>query len=165
MRYIHYARFAHDGQEYDGKPYEFHLSQVAAIMAQFGYTDEESQAAAWLHDIVEDTNVKIEDINAHFGYVVGDLVISVTGVGKNRKDKQSFILRSLQLFPEACPLKLADRIANVEYGLRSGNKNMVQMYFKENAAFAEVVRPNVPPAMWDRLLKAFEKAYEDGLIT
>lgn len=165
MRYIHYARFAHDGQTYDGKPYEFHLSQVAAILEQFGYRDEDSQTAAWLHDVVEDTPVTIEEIEHVFGMQISDIVFACTGIGSNRKERQANILYKLYHCPEACSVKLADRIANVEHGCRTGNKNMVQMYFNENAAFAEVVRPNVPAAMWDRLLKAFEKAYEDGLIT
>jgi (p)ppGpp synthase/HD superfamily hydrolase len=56
------ARRAHQGQKYGNRDYiDAHVSQVAAITARLGYS-EMHVAAAWLHDVIEDTAVSLEDL-------------------------------------------------------------------------------------------------------
>src|SRR6186997_1818080 len=78
-----FATAAHRGvgqlRKYTGQPYEEHLRRVAAIVE--GFTDDrEMIAAAWLHDVVEDTPATIEDIGREFGPGVRDLVDALTDV-------------------------------------------------------------------------------------
>ena len=55
-----FAYQAHHGQlDDDGIPYVFHPARVAA-----GFTDEVGACAAWLHDVVEDTDANLEDLRA-----------------------------------------------------------------------------------------------------
>lgn len=39
-----------------GVPYVTHLESVVAILRKHGYTDEVDLAAAWFHDVVDDTD-------------------------------------------------------------------------------------------------------------
>lgn len=141
---------AHGDQRYGKQPYEYHLAKVAQILKDFGYDDDTWQAAAWLHDVVEDTKTNIQYINLAFGWEVSMLVWAVTGFGATRQERVNNILTKLRGYPNACVLKLADRIANVE---ESGKKDM---YLKEQDMFEHVVRRHVPPAMWTRLEEALK---------
>jgi hypothetical protein len=53
--------------------FEMHLKSVAQIVSSVSH-DEETIAAAWLHDIVEDTGVTIGDVERMFGSKVAGLV-------------------------------------------------------------------------------------------
>ena len=68
-------------RKYSGQPYEEHLRRVAAIVAGVT-TDAEVIAAAWLHDVVEDTPTTIEEIEREFGSGVRELVDSLTDVSR-----------------------------------------------------------------------------------
>lgn len=58
------ARKAHEGQfRRDGiTPYITHPERVVARLRRQGIDDENILAAAWLHDVVEDTDVEIEEL-------------------------------------------------------------------------------------------------------
>jgi len=61
---------AHEGQKrQSGEAYFTHPIAVAEIIANIG-GDADTIAAALLHDTVEDTEVKLEDIDADFGHNV-----------------------------------------------------------------------------------------------
>jgi (p)ppGpp synthase/HD superfamily hydrolase len=73
------AMEAHDGQKRkSGEPYIIHPILVAAITAYIS-GDETMVASALLHDVVEDTDYTIEDIEREFG---GDIVHIVGGLTK-----------------------------------------------------------------------------------
>jgi (p)ppGpp synthase/HD superfamily hydrolase len=59
--------------------FEMHLKSVAQIVSSVSH-DEETIAAAWLHDIVEDTDVTIGDVERIFGAKVAGLVGELTFV-------------------------------------------------------------------------------------
>ena len=68
------AKTAHAGQKRkDGSPYVTHCVAAADIAADIGL-DEDSIVAALLHDVIEDTNLKHEDIAHQFGSQVADIV-------------------------------------------------------------------------------------------
>lgn len=57
-RAIELARMAHTGQvDKSGAPYVEHLAFVADHVA-----DDDAKTVAWLHDIVEDTEVTLDDL-------------------------------------------------------------------------------------------------------
>lgn len=147
--YALFAIEAHDGQSYGEFSYDVHLDQVAGVLESFGYTDEKWQAAAWLHDTLEDTETTVQALIKNFGAEVAEIVVACTGEGNNRKERVANILHKLSNCPEACIVKCADRIANVEAG------GKVDMYKKEQEAFGRVIKPHVPKAMFDRLEDAF----------
>jgi (p)ppGpp synthase/HD superfamily hydrolase len=148
--YVSFATEAHGEQMYGDKPYIYHLSAVENVLADFGYTDYKWKACAWLHDVVEDTNIDLADIIRAFGAEIADIVISCTGYGENRKQRVANILDKLQFNSDACIVKCADRIANVE---ASGKKDM---YREEQDAFKKIIERSVPKEMLDRLEKALK---------
>lgn len=70
-----FAAEAHAGQRRrgDGSPYIGHPVAVARLVAEHG-GDEEMVAAAFLHDVLEDTEVTSPRIHGDFGEDVGALV-------------------------------------------------------------------------------------------
>ena len=68
-------------RKYTMEPYIVHPREVAGIVSQHGGSDAQV-AAAWLHDVVEDTGVTIEIIKAEFGEEVADLVGWLTDVSR-----------------------------------------------------------------------------------
>ncbi len=58
-------------------PYIEHPRKVAALVKESGGTAEEI-AAAWLHDVVEDTNVKLDEIKKQFGSKIAEIVDGLT---------------------------------------------------------------------------------------
>ena len=63
-----------------GEPYIIHPLNVAYILAELGM-DDDTICAAILHDVVEDTDIKIEDIKKEFGEDIALMVAGVTKLG------------------------------------------------------------------------------------
>lgn len=163
-----FAIEAHGEQKYAGEPYIYHLLKVERALEDAGFYGFRWRAAAMLHDVIEDTYLDLpyedrRDIVADtFGEDVAKLVWAVTGIGPNRKARNEEIYRKLGEYPEACILKCADRIANVEASIldpatNAPNLGMAKMYLKERERFTEVVKPHVPVTMWFRLESGFER--------
>lgn len=103
-------------RKYTMEPYIVHPAEVAAIVKSVDHT-EEMVAAAWLHDVVEDTGVTIEIIRAEFGSEVSDLVGWLTDVSRpehgNRAARKAVDRAHTAAAPsEAQTVKLADLISN-----------------------------------------------------
>ena len=77
-RAFHFAAKAHEGQlRRSGQEFIHHPLGVARILAEL-QLDDETIAAALLHDVVEDTETELDDIRAEFGDEVARLVDGVT---------------------------------------------------------------------------------------
>jgi RelA/SpoT family (p)ppGpp synthetase len=78
---------AHKGQvRKSGEPYIVHPILVAAITAKIS-NDEMMVQAALLHDVVEDTNCTIEDLESEFGYDVAHMVEGLTKIVEIRDEE------------------------------------------------------------------------------
>ncbi|WP_067538079.1 HD domain-containing protein [Nocardia crassostreae] len=148
------AARAHPEQRYGAHPYTHHLAAVRAQLAAYGF-DGEVAVAAWLHDVVEDTEVGIEDIRAEFGEVVARLVWAVTGIGPDRPARNQDAYTKIRAYPRAVVLKLADRIANME-AAAADNPGLWEMYRREYPQFRgslESLLPGEPAvaSMWQHL--------------
>lgn len=105
-------------RKYSGQPYEEHLRRVAEIVATVS-DDAEMIAAAWLHDVVEDTPVTIEEIGREFGPGVRELVDALTDVSRpqdgNRAARKAADREHLaRASARAQTVKLADLIDNCQ---------------------------------------------------
>ncbi|MCA1800336.1 MAG: HD domain-containing protein [Actinobacteria bacterium] len=103
-------------RKYTGEPYHVHPGEVAHIVERFGGTEEQI-AAAWLHDVVEDTGVTIEVINTEFGPEVAELVgwltdVSLPHMGNRAERKAIDREHTAMAIPEAKFIKAADLISN-----------------------------------------------------
>lgn len=120
-RAYEFAKKMHEGQfRKSGEPYICHPLEVSKIIAEFGF-DNDSILTALLHDVVEDTDVTLEQLSAEFGEEVAMLVDGVTKLGKipysSREEQQMEYLRKM-FFAMAKDIrvivvKLADRLHNM----------------------------------------------------
>lgn len=153
-----FAIKAHGEQKYGDFPYATHLQAVVSVLDRFEVTHPNIIAAAWLHDVLEDTPTEWLDITENFGDDVADLVWAVTNEpGKNRKERMLKTYPKIRVFgPQAVTLKLADRIANVEHSIRHKTRHL-EMYQREYPAFRYALyQPGECDAMWQWLLTITE---------
>jgi guanosine-3',5'-bis(diphosphate) 3'-pyrophosphohydrolase len=115
------AEEAHRGQSRaSGDPYIAHPVAVAKILAELKM-DADTIVAALLHDVVEDTEVSLEDIEREFGTDVALLVDGVTKLSRlevrSREEEQVENLRKMFLAMardiRVILIKLADRLHNM----------------------------------------------------
>ncbi len=86
---IKLATKAHEGQlRKTGEPYIIHPLAVMKILEEWNM-DEDSIVAGVLHDVVEDTDVTLKEIEEEFGKDVAFLVNGVTKLGKARSDMKN----------------------------------------------------------------------------
>jgi len=79
---LHRAQKAHRNQtRASGEPYLVHCLAVAEIVHHL-QLDHEAVVASVLHDVVEDTDVSLDDIRDEFGEKVAHLVDGVTKMGR-----------------------------------------------------------------------------------
>lgn len=117
---LRFAKKAHGAighkRKYTGEPYFHHLANVALMVYNFG-GDENMIAAAFLHDVVEDTPATIKQIEEEFGSDVASLVADLTDVSKpedgNRAARKKIDREhTFKASVRAKTVKLADIIDN-----------------------------------------------------
>lgn len=115
------AEEKHSGQfRQSGEPYIIHPLAVATIVAELGM-DTESVMAALLHDVVEDTDVTLEQIERLFGREIASLVDGLTKLGRipysSREEQQAENIRKMLIAMaddiRVIIIKLADRLHNM----------------------------------------------------
>lgn len=107
-------------QEVNGHPYAEHPVLVATDVAEAGF-EAETVAAALLHDIVEDSDVTVEQLRERFGNQVAELVEVMTDseeVADFERRKEIHRRRVAAAGPEAAAIFAADKLDTVR-GLRS----------------------------------------------
>lgn len=124
---IVYAVKAHAGVERRGKgfPYIVHPLEAVSIVSTIT-KDQELLAAAALHDVVEDTNITVEEIKKEFGERVASLVASESDLiveGKSEGDswkerKQFAIDRLKKLSRDGKIVAIGDKLSNARALLR-----------------------------------------------
>ncbi len=128
-------------------PYEFHLRMVAQAANDFIHLVPDSSngeithretitMAAYGHDLIEDTRVSYNDVKEVLGLKAADIIYAVSNEkGKNRKERANDkYYEGIRNTPGAVFIKLADRIANVQYSKMTKSR-MFEMYKKENDNF------------------------------
>ena len=116
------AKNAHGNQvRKSGEPYIFHPLKVARIVSEEIGLGATSIIAALLHDVVEDTNITIGDVEILFGKEVSKIVDGLTKISKLSKDKRVSIqaenfkkmLLSINDDVRVILIKIADRLHNM----------------------------------------------------
>jgi GTP pyrophosphokinase len=103
-----------------GEPYFDHLFNVAKILVSFNL-DLTTIASGFLHDVIEDTDVTVEELSSLFGDELTNLVNGVTKItslsSKSQKIKQSENFRKMILSSandmRVILIKFADRLHNM----------------------------------------------------
>ena len=111
------AKTAHNNQKRkSGEDFILHPLNVASYLNDIGM-DDVTVISALLHDVVEDTNIKISTIRKKFGKQVGTIVDGVTKLDKinfsSKEEAQAESIRKMVLAMSqdirVLILKLADR--------------------------------------------------------
>lgn len=129
-----FAQKHHSGTRKDGFTPEFqHQVEIALHISTLkDLVDEETTLiVAFLHDIVEDTNVSVEDINRMFGKIVADSVYCMTKKTKDFKKSTEQYMFDLQNDAFASIVKGVDRHNNFGSMLGVFSKEKQETYIKE----------------------------------
>jgi (p)ppGpp synthase/HD superfamily hydrolase len=129
-------------RKYTNEPYIVHPAEVVSIVRSVPHT-EAMVAAAWLHDVVEDTGVTIETVRAEFGEEVADLVGWLTDVSRpedgNRAHRKARDREHTAAAPaEAQTVKLADLISNTR-SIMAHDPKFAVTYLEEKQALLAVM--------------------------
>jgi len=129
----------HGDQKYGTYPYEVHLTNVVNVLLRNNIlpTTEDTidlWIGAWLHDVLEDTNATKEELIDIFGVAVFEMVNSLTdGEFGDRREKKEVMYQKLVLNQNGIIIKLADRIANLEFSIINNNSKKIKLYVDENS--------------------------------
>jgi GTP pyrophosphokinase len=121
VRAYKFSDVAHAGQvRHSGEPYVSHCVEVARILADL-QLDTTTVASGLLHDIVEDTDITVEDVAREFGAEIAQIVDGLTKIANlplsSREERQVENYRKLLLSiakdARVILIKLADRLHNM----------------------------------------------------
>ncbi len=129
-------------RKYTQQPYSNHLAAVAQLVSSVT-SDAETIAAAWLHDVVEDTEATLFDVEREFGKAIAALVEDLTDISKpsdgNREVRKAMDrahLADAEL--RAKTVKLADLIDNCK-DICSNDPRFARVYLAEMSLLLEVL--------------------------
>ena len=119
---FNFARQAHNGiRRHSGEPYILHPLAVAQIVSSEIGLGSTSICAALLHDVVEDTDYTIDDINNVFGPKIAQIVDGLTKIaggrfGENASSQAENFKKLLLTMSDdirVIIIKIADRLHNM----------------------------------------------------
>ncbi|MBL8087984.1 MAG: HD domain-containing protein [Chthonomonas sp.] len=156
---------AHRGQLREGTsalPYCMHPMDVVHKLRVVGeVTDESLLCAAALHDLLEETPVTVETLQAKFPARIVDLVVNLTRdeptaaqirgmdaetVWRLRAD---MLIAEVAAMPaDAQVIKLADRLSNVEEAWRTRSKKKLERYLWQTRRLLDVIPEQRNVGLW-----------------
>jgi guanosine-3',5'-bis(diphosphate) 3'-pyrophosphohydrolase len=165
----------HSGVERDGEnplPYITHPIEVLVNLRVVGrVTDEGLLCAAVLHDVLEDTDAKPEEIERLAGPRVRGLVEELTreepaeaqiqGMTKDQvwKLRARLLLQEIgTMSSDAQQVKLADRLSNVREAKRTKPPRKVERYLWQTFRILEIVPRDVNRGLWDAIRAELPKS-------
>ena len=128
-----FAARAHEGQDRkgDGSPYIRHPVEVARLLHREGVDDEVTMAAAFLHDVVEDSDTTLDEIRDGFGDEVAAIVEAMTedkSIEPYKERKEHHREQVAAFGAGAVRIYAADKLANL--------RDMRTLYASEGEAAA-----------------------------
>jgi GTP pyrophosphokinase len=120
-RAYRFSERAHEGQKrLSGDKYVSHCVEVGKILVDL-QLDSTTVASGLIHDVVEDTTVTIDDIEAEFGREIAEIVDGLTKIGhlplnssqERQVENYRKLLLSIAKDARVILIKLADRLHNM----------------------------------------------------
>ncbi len=121
LRAYRFSEQAHKGQKrLSGENYVSHCVEVARILADL-QLDTVTVASGLIHDVVEDTDVSVADIEVQFGKEIAEIVDGLTKIGhlplnssqERQVENYRKLLLSIAKDARVILIKLADRLHNM----------------------------------------------------
>lgn len=172
MEKAHIAEFEYDKHEieralfflsnalqdsgHNTKPVLLHSIQVAEMLWERGFP-QDVVIAAVLHDVVEDTDITIDDVGQSFGHQVAVYVDALT-VSDTQDIMQSFA-RTAELGSEALSIRAADLIQN-SYYYHLASTDMQKRLRDKFVYFMELSGELLDKALVSELSKAYRRNVE-----
>lgn len=150
-------------RKYTGRDYIHHPMEVANIIWLRGHSAE-MIAAAYLHDVVEDTQVPLTLIESEFGKHIATLVEGLTDVSKpedgNRSVRKEIDRQHTAKQSPACKtIKLADLISNSKSILQH-DRDFAKVYLKEKKLLLEVLKEG-DEVLWEEANRIVEEGLKE----
>lgn len=146
-----------ESQRYGNAPYSKHLQDVEDQVEKYSYylpADKvtKMKQAAYLHDIVEDTEITPDDLVEIFDIEIATWVFNVSNErGFSRKEKNFKTYPKIWTCDFSIYLKLCDRIANTTNS-KIHKVELFEMYKKEYPVFKYALKVRgLYPDMWAKL--------------
>ena len=172
MEKAHIAEFEYDKHEieralfflsnalqdsgHNTKPVLLHSIQVAEMLWERGFP-QDVVIAAVLHDVVEDTDITIDDVEQSFGHQVAVYVDALT-VSDTQDIMQSFA-RTAELGSEDLSIRAADLIQN-SYYYHLASTDMQKRLRDKFVYFMELSGELLDGALVSELSKAYRRNVE-----
>jgi len=125
---IHFAKEYHLGQCYGDIPYYKHLEETSNFIEEMMIYNNDSEIlqVAWLHDVVEDTNVTYDDLD-EFGF--SDKVVEgVRHITKEKGEKYFDYIDKVKSDEYAHIVKIADTFCNLRNSIKENNIKRIRKY-------------------------------------
>ncbi len=98
-------------------PYVIHPIRITTILHAAGFNEfdhDDLMIAALFHDLLEDTETTLKEVEDHFGKKVGEIVVELTKPkGTKGRKKDEWLEKFVKSSKDAKIIKLADRIDNL----------------------------------------------------
>lgn len=150
VKALAFATKAHAGQKrkYTGEDYIAHPISVAdTLRMYYSFATDEMYCAALLHDVVEDCDVTVEEIEQEFGETIAKYVEGLTDVSKpqdgNRKVRKALDrAHTHKSCFEAQIIKCADLIDNGQ-SIAQYDEKFAKVYLEEKRLLLDGMRDSV----------------------
>ena len=123
IKYI--ANFHHKDQMYGNVPYFEHLEAVANSVKSAYPGDYAAEALAWVHDILEDTECTIKELE-HLGTEVCEALHAITF--DPDIETRSIYIQRVKANPLAMKVKIHDTMCNLRACIEQANYRMARKY-------------------------------------
>lgn len=151
-------------RKYTGEPYWRHPEAVAALVKTVPHTPE-MIAAAYMHDVIEDTPCTEVQMREEFGDDVTDLVMWLTDASKpgdgNRQARKVIDRAHTAAAPPAAKtIKLADLIDNSR-SILARDPDFARVYLREKRLLLDDALREGDPMLWQKA-DAIVRAADSG---
>jgi guanosine-3',5'-bis(diphosphate) 3'-pyrophosphohydrolase len=164
-RAFRFAAAAHEGQQRrSGEPFIRHPWGAAKILAELRQ-DEQTIAAALLHDVVEDTETDIDEVRSEFGDEIAQLVEGVTKLtrihfqSREQAEAENYrkMIAAMVGDERVILIKLADRLHNMRTIEYLGKQKQLQKARETLEVYAPLAhRLGIHKLKWELEDLAFE---------
>ena len=156
-----FAKSKHGDQlRRSGEPYIIHPVQVAYILSTLGL-DESTICAALLHDVIEDTDVTLQDLSKEFSPEIAEMVDGVTKLGKlnytseqEQQVEEDYVDPREDLVQQLVSHQLYQEVAAKFHVME---KQRMELFSREQAVNEDVTYEVSEGTTIDLLQKAFAK--------
>lgn len=138
-------------RRYTDEPYINHPRAVVKLLKQAKDVDHEMIAAAWLHDVLEDTHITHEQIHDWFGPGIYKMVADLTNCPLELGNRQTrFEINRDRLAissPRVKTIKVCDLIHNTS-SIVEHDPKFAKLYLKEKRELLEVALREADLCLW-----------------